>query len=82
MASVPEIKVRRILSDRALSRNLQDTAGSYTAVKKDITNNRMEMIALLKAFRALKKMGKSAKVYSDSSYHIVLSYSSYLIDYF
>lgn len=32
------------------------------------TNNRMEMTALLEAFRALKKDGQTIEVFSDSSY--------------
>ncbi len=35
---------------------------------KDTTNNRMEMTALLEAFRALKKQGLTIEVFSDSSY--------------
>lgn len=34
----------------------------------DTTNNRMEMTALLEAFRAIKKEGQVIEVYSDSSY--------------
>ena len=32
------------------------------------TNNRMEMMALLEAFRAIKKEGQTIQVFSDSSY--------------
>lgn len=36
--------------------------------EKNTTNNRMEMTALLEAFRALKKDGQTIDVFSDSSY--------------
>ncbi len=36
--------------------------------EKNTTNNRMEMTALLEAFRAIKKENQTIEVYSDSSY--------------
>lgn len=36
--------------------------------EKNTTNNRMEMTALLEAFRAIKKEGQKIEVFSDSSY--------------
>ena len=36
--------------------------------QENTTNNRMEMTALLEAFRALKKDGQTIQVFSDSSY--------------
>ena len=35
---------------------------------RDTTNNRMEMTALLEAFKAIKKEGQTIHVFSDSSY--------------
>lgn len=36
--------------------------------ERDTTNNRMEMTALLEAFRAIKKEAQTIQVFSDSSY--------------
>lgn len=36
--------------------------------ERDTTNNRMEMMALLRAFEALKVEGQTIRVFSDSSY--------------
>ena len=36
--------------------------------EKNTTNNRMELTAVIEAFRALKRTGLQVEVYSDSSY--------------
>lgn len=75
-------KILRIYTDGGCSGNQSDkNFGGWGAVlefgghtkelyggEKDTTNNRMEMTALLEAFRALKKEGQVIEVYSDSSY--------------
>ncbi|MCB6994420.1 ribonuclease HI [bacterium 210820-DFI.6.37] len=75
-------KVLRIYTDGACSGNQSEkNFGGWGAVlefaghsrelyggEKNTTNNRMEMTALLEAFRALKKDGQTIEVYSDSSY--------------
>lgn len=75
-------KVLRIYTDGGCAGNQSDeNLGGWgaimefgTAVKElhgseaNTTNNRMEMTALLEAFRAIKKDGQHIQVFSDSSY--------------
>ena len=42
--------------------------------ERNTTNNRMEMTALLEAFKAIKKDGQMIQVFSDSSY-LTVSYT-------
>lgn len=72
----------RIYTDGACSNNQGDnTVGGYGAVlefkgvtkelhggEKDTTNNRMELKAVIEAFKALKKDNQKIAVFSDSSY--------------
>ena len=74
--------VLRIYTDGGCSGNQSDeNIGGWGAIlefgenKKELrggelntTNNRMEMTALLEAFRALKKEGLEIEIFSDSSY--------------
>lgn len=71
-----------IYTDGACSGNQnKENVGGYGAIleygphqkelfggERNTTNNRMEMTALLEAFRALKKEGQKISVFSDSSY--------------
>lgn len=75
-------KILRIYTDGGCAGNQSDeNLGGWgavmefgTAVKElygseaNTTNNRMEMTALLEAFRAIKKDGQTIQVFSDSSY--------------
>ena len=74
--------ILRIYTDGGCSGNQNDTnIGGWGAIlefgqhQKELyggelntTNNRMEMTALLEAFKALKKENQTIEVYSDSSY--------------
>ena len=74
--------ILRLYTDGACSGNQNDSnLGGWGAVleygghtkeiygaEADTTNNRMEMTALLEAFRALKKDGQTIEVFSDSAY--------------
>ena len=75
-------RILRIYTDGGCSGNQSDqNLGGWGAIlefgsaKKELygserntTNNRMEMTALLEAFRAIKKDGQTIQVFSDSSY--------------
>ena len=75
-------KVLRIYTDGACSGNQnEENVGGWGAVLEfgnaskemcggavNTTNNRMEMTALLQAFKAITKPGQTIEVYSDSSY--------------
>ena len=75
-------KVLRIYTDGGCSGNQNDeNLGGWGAIleygeaRKELygseantTNNRMEMTALLEAFRAIKKEAQTIEVFSDSSY--------------
>lgn len=75
-------KVLRIYTDGGCSGNQShENFGGWGAIlefgghekelyggEKNTTNNRMEMTALLSAFRAVTKEGQTIEVYSDSSY--------------
>ena len=75
-------RILRIYTDGGCSGNQNDeNLGGWGAVmefgeavkelyggEKNTTNNRMEMTALLEAFRAIKKDGQEIHVFSDSSY--------------
>lgn len=75
-------KVLRIYTDGGCSGNQsRENFGGWGAIlefgdhekelyggERNTTNNRMEMTALLSAFRAIKKEGQTIEVYSDSSY--------------
>ena len=75
-------KVLRIYTDGGCSGNQSDeNLGGWGAIleygpavkelygsEPNTTNNRMEMTALLEAFRAIKKEGQLIQVFSDSSY--------------
>ncbi len=74
--------ILRLYTDGACSGNQNDSnLGGWGAVleygehtkeifgaEANTTNNRMEMMALLEAFRALKKDGQTIEVFSDSAY--------------
>ena len=45
-----------------------DASKELFGAEANTTNNRMEMTALLEAFRAIKKDGQKIQVYSDSGY--------------
>lgn len=74
--------ILRLYTDGACSGNQNESnLGGWGAVleygehskeifgaETDTTNNRMEMTALLEAFRAITKGGQDIEVYSDSSY--------------
>ena len=74
--------ILRLYTDGACSGNQnEDNLGGWGAVleyaghtkeifgaEANTTNNRMEMTALLEAFRALKKDGQTIEVFSDSAY--------------
>jgi len=76
------LKIVNIYTDGACSGNQSaENVGGWGAVleygehckelyggEKNTTNNRMEMMALLNAFRALKKNNLTIRVFSDSSY--------------
>jgi ribonuclease HI len=75
-------RVLRIYTDGGCSGNqVDENVGGWGAVlefgdavkelyggEKNTTNNRMEMMALLEAFKAIKKEGQTIEVFSDSSY--------------
>ena len=75
-------KILRIYTDGGCSGNQSDeNLGGWGAIlefgeavkelygsEANTTNNRMEMTALLEAFRAIKKEGQIIHVFSDSSY--------------
>ena len=75
-------RILRIYTDGACSGNQSEkNFGGWGAIlefaghskelyggEKNTTNNRMEMTALLEAFRAIKKENQTIEVYSDSSY--------------
>ena len=75
-------RILRIYTDGGCAGNQHDeNLGGWGAVlefagvtkelfgaERNTTNNRMEMTALLEAFRALKKDGQTIRVFSDSSY--------------
>lgn len=75
-------RILRIYTDGGCSGNQNDeNLGGWGAVmefgeavkelyggERNTTNNRMEMTALLEAFRAIKKDGQEIHVFSDSSY--------------
>lgn len=75
-------RVLRIYTDGGCSGNQNDeNIGGWGAIlefgehrkelyggERNTTNNRMEMTALLEAFRAIKKEGQQIEVYSDSGY--------------
>ena len=75
-------KILRIYTDGGCSGNQNDeNIGGWGAIleygeavkelygsEPNTTNNRMEMTALIEAFRAIKKDGQSIQVFSDSSY--------------
>ncbi len=75
-------RVLRIYTDGGCSGNQQEkNLGGWGAIleygearkelwgsQRDTTNNRMEMTALLEAFRAVKKDGQRVQVFSDSGY--------------
>lgn len=75
-------RILRIYTDGGCSGNQNDeNLGGWGAVlefggackelygsQRNTTNNRMEMTALLEAFKALKKDGQMIHVFSDSSY--------------
>ena len=77
-----EDRVLRIYTDGGCSGNQSDeNLGGWGAIlefgghekelygsERNTTNNRMEMTALLEAFKALKKDGQIINVFSDSSY--------------
>lgn len=77
-----EDKVLRIYTDGGCSGNQnEENLGGWGAIlefgsavkelyggEANTTNNRMEMTALLEAFRAIRKPGQSIQVFSDSSY--------------
>ena len=77
-----EDKVLRIYTDGGCSGNQnEENLGGWGAIlefgsavkelyggEANTTNNRMEMTALLEAFRAIRKHGQSIQVFSDSSY--------------
>ena len=77
-----EDKVLRIYTDGGCSGNQnEENIGGWGAIlefgsavkelyggEANTTNNRMEMTALLEAFRAIRKPGQSIQVFSDSSY--------------
>ncbi len=72
----------RIYTDGGCSNNQSDTNfGGWGAIleygdhkkelwggEKDTTNNRMELTAVIEAFKALKKEGQQVEVFTDSSY--------------
>ena len=76
------MKTINIYTDGACSGNQNDTnLGGWGALleygdhskelfggEENTTNNRMEMMALLNALKALKKTGQTISVFSDSSY--------------
>ena len=75
-------RILRIYTDGGCSGNQNDeNLGGWGAIlefgqavkeiygsEKNTTNNRMEMTALLEAFRAIKKEDQDIHVFSDSSY--------------
>ncbi len=75
-------KILRIYTDGGCSGNQsEENLGGWGAVlefgsasrelygsERNTTNNRMEMTALLEAFKAIKKEGQTIHVFSDSSY--------------
>ncbi|MBR0127967.1 MAG: ribonuclease HI [Firmicutes bacterium] len=75
-------KILRIYTDGGCSGNQsEENLGGWGAIleygsavkelhgaEENTTNNRMEMTALLEAFRAIKKGGQNIHVFSDSSY--------------
>jgi ribonuclease HI len=76
------MEIIHIYTDGACSGNqLDENIGGYGAIlvygkhEKEIwggevntTNNKMELLALIEAMRAIKKQGQKIQVYSDSSY--------------
>lgn len=74
--------ILRIYTDGACSNNQgENTIGGYGSVleykenvkeihggMKNTTNNRMELLAVIEAFKALKKEGQTIEVFTDSSY--------------